>query len=184
MKNILILLAAFFLLTACVPFLDVAQMTPAQIGAKTTVYRDDFKKNTSIVAMPLVFGDYGIDNYNLAVFKSDSSAIVLYSLEFKTLRGYSQGWAFWDAAVDQDGKEFEVGTPSRDVLDGGSVRERISVNLTRAYLDSKRATGVTIRIDGKGVEQVINVPGNYIAAFLDQADTILKSNDYSQAVHL
>ena len=177
MKIILCLSATTALFCGCVALPTVNSLSPEQISARGVVVRDDFKKNSLLNGMQINLGNFGLDNFALMAFKNDFNTNILYSITFKTIRGYNQGWAFWHAAVDQNAKEFKTTVVYRNVEDGGMTRECVDVSLSRDYLESKRTTGVNIRMEGtSGATKVLNLPSNYIDGFLSGVDSAFVSH--------
>jgi PDZ domain len=80
----------------------------------------------------------------------------------------SNGWRFYDRAIDRDGKALVVDVLARNVQYGSTVTEQFMAKLSVPYLQSHRDTGLDIRFDGKGGSLVVQLPASYVQAMLDR----------------
>ena len=80
----------------------------------------------------------------------------------------SNGWRFYDRAIDRDGKALVVDVLARNVQYGSTVTEQFMAKLSVPYLQNHRDTGLDIHFDGKGGSLVVQLPASYVQAMLDR----------------
>jgi len=171
LKTTLLILIIGLSAFGCAGLPPIEKQSAAEIAARTTFYRDNFKKVSSVDGEKFgVFLYNGVDDFEawLHAEKQDGKETV-FALLVKTTRGNSYGWAFWGEAFDKDGANLNVEKIASEVGDGGVTYELIGVHMVHSYLESHRASGIFLRIDGKRAQKVINVPANYIDGFLNKA---------------
>lgn len=182
MKATLAAFAVSLSLVGCASNPTISQQSASQGEVTTAVSRDNFRKLTFVEAQKISFNnmpwyDPGLDQgvYWLSAVKADSEADPTYSLQFKTIRGNAFGWAFWETAYDESGAQLPVKKIGSEVQDGGITYEQIAVGLTRDFLNAHLHTGIRLRIDGQRAKKEINLPANYISAFLNKTDSTFGS---------
>lgn len=77
-------------------------------------------------------------------------------------------WSFLEEAHDKNGQSLSLTKIDRQVSSG--IRETVGVNLTRAYLQSHRHTGIDLRIDGQRGWVKVLVSPTYVDGFLRALD--------------
>lgn len=135
----------------------------SKAGAATTVKRDDFKKLTWINGMRRALPAQDIE-YNLYARLEDSGGRS-YWLRVSSKRSYISGWAFYEYAVDSDGKRLSLENFS-DVGSGGTTYESLHIPMSIRYLEEKRDGGLDIKIYGKRDSAEIRVGSWLIESFL------------------
>ena len=160
MKNAIIALAV--LLAGCANTsnpVSVAQATKANYDpyAKQTTVLGELVKQRNYLGMSVVLyrleANLGTDTepaVRLDVGANSSRTNVLY------------------AATDIDATTLSVA----HVGHGADMNadENVSVGLTRAYLESHKASGLDIRLTGSGQPLIVKVPGPYVEGFLTKLD--------------
>jgi len=162
------------LLAGCASLPTLSQQTPEQIASRSAVRRDEFTKMTFVDGQHVLFGDWGQNRYYLGAARQGETGEPVYSLAMFSRRTFREGWAFWNSASDSDGAKLPTEKAGSDVTEGGGTSEAVQVVLSRAYLDQHIETGVKLKIYGRGVEQILEVPGNYIKGFLMKVDQTFK----------
>ena len=82
-------------------------------------------------------------------------------------------WHRYSSAWDSGGKQLETRSLGNDVdcsRYGCSYSEDVGVDITRAYLEAHRGSGLSLKVSGSGGEVVVRVPGGYVAGFLERFD--------------
>lgn len=156
---------ALILLCGCATLPSVDKQTAAEVQQRSRLKRDEFTKMTVLEGEMLVFGDFGSNNYRLLAMKGDGSTTE-YFLRLQTRRVYSQGWAFWRSAHDEQGKAFRVEKVQSEVENAGATLEVVLVVLSRDYLEAVKGSGIKIRVDGDRAQQTCELPPNFIQGFL------------------
>lgn len=92
---------------------------------------------------------------------------VVYGIYVKD--SYTKAWRYYDTAYDSDGTKFKAVSSGRDVSCGRfcTYFENFTIPITRDYLKKYAATGIKMKISGRGPgEEVFNLPPGYIQGFL------------------
>lgn len=128
---------------------------------------DDFKKITSFKGQQLDSGDSTVflRSWKLADGKLSHQVYVADT--------YYGGWRFYQSATDSDGKDLEFTSINRSVgtcgrYTGCSHNEHVGISVSKAYLESKKTTGMRFRVYGKGGQETFTLPGDYIADYLNE----------------
>ncbi|MBS0427585.1 MAG: hypothetical protein JSR41_09900 [Proteobacteria bacterium] len=142
--------------------------TEAEWAAQIRVNADPYTKVTTIRGASIKSGQSSLQ---LTAARSDRDTGVEPKLVFYASIFYSsRGWAMFDSANSIDGRSWPTKSVRRDVLSCASqicsYGELVLVDVDSAYLRSKIADGVNLKIWGPGGEQVFVIPGAYISAFL------------------
>lgn len=81
-------------------------------------------------------------------------------------------YGYYSSASDKKKNSFKVESLKRNY--GGTLgySEDFLVDVTEKYLRSKKESGIEIRVNGRseGDDYIIEIPGNYIKAFLEKFD--------------
>ncbi len=146
-----------------------------KVSKQTTVKRDEFKKRL-IIRSPQVSCSDDVagqaNRYEFVAIKPDGGEIKFYLL-FTSARTANWGWARWNKAIDEHGKEFEMNEESSNVSNISMAAETASGVLPREYLELHKKTGVNVKIYGaRNAEKTILLLPNIIAGFLQRADSV------------
>ena len=144
------------------------------VAAKTTPRRDEFKKLTSINSPRVLYAGDGLLNisrFELTAERKDGEEVRYFLLMF-TQRRSSLGWAFWETAADQNGKQFTLIREGTEVLNGGIVQELYSARVTREYLESVKTGGITWQFYGRRATERTPISANLVSGFLNKADDV------------
>lgn len=171
MKSAIVLLALLTSLSGCAK--SINWQDPQEISRHIAVGHDAFK-NLDTFDGPNCAGAPNEDIVLLRAWRiaDKPTAFQLYVSDeytYEIMRS-GVGWRFYSLAHDSDGNQLPTVQISRNVNWCGryvcAYREDIAVTLTREYLEAKRDRGISIKVSGKGGEQIVAVPPAYIQAFL------------------
>jgi hypothetical protein len=139
---------------------------PQAVARNVHVQRDEFRKVT-VFTGPSALDE--LDLVLLRAFRSDggSTSIEIYlrwQYEDSRFHGYR-------SALDSNGNQLSVRNISQNVVTCKAAwacvyAENVAVNVTRAYLENNRQTGIRFKLIGDGGESVFSLPPAYIAGFL------------------
>jgi hypothetical protein len=135
-------------------------------GSKIQAKYDEFKKLTNYTGPNVASGS---DAVFLRAAKLDSGLI---TIQIYVSDYYEGEWRFYNSAWDSDGNRLNVTLISRKVgscgrYGGCSHYEDVGINITREYLEARRASGIRFKLSGRGGDEIFALPGPYISAFLD-----------------
>ena len=150
---------------------------PSEIAAKIQVQRDTFKQTTMFegpncapnpretIILLRAWKPFNSDDLTYQLYLSDEYT-------YEIMRG-GVGWRFYATTHDSEGIALPTTQISRAVNWCGryvcSYREIVGATVTRPYLDAHKDQGITIKVSGKGGENIFVVPATYIQAFLTVA---------------
>ena len=172
---VLTLIPLLLMMPACGPRI-INWNDPQETASRIEVNYDQFKKITTITG-PNCAPDPHDDELMLRAWKLESGRIefqvyISDKYTYEIVRG-GLGWRFYTQAHDNNGEQHPVVQISRTVNWCGrntcSYLEVVGVTVTRDYLAAHSTNGIMLKISGKGGEQIISIPGPYIAAFLKKA---------------
>lgn len=171
---ILISAPLLLLLSGCGPRI-INWDNPQEAASRIEIKHDPFQKVTTITG-PNCASNPQEDALMLRAWRLDSgrTEIQIYVSDeytYEIMRS-GVGWRFYTLAHDSEGHELPVVQISRAVNWCGrykcSYLEVVGVTITREYLVAHEATGIILKISGKGGEYIVTIPGPYIQAFLKQ----------------
>jgi hypothetical protein len=153
-----------------------ASRDPGWVAERTSVEKDDFKKLVTVVS-PTVRGvmDGGQYDVFLRGWKDLKSRTRTTSDGFQIYVATVHGgrWHRYSSAWDSGGSQLETRSLGNDVdcsRYGCSYSEDIGIDVTRAYLEAHRGSGLSLKVSGSGGEAVVRVPAGYVAGFLARFD--------------
>jgi hypothetical protein len=138
----------------------------ADLRATIEVKYDEFKKVTNYTGANVASDP---DRVFLRAWKPDGSSATfqIYVMDF-----YSGQWRFYNSVLDSNGTKLDLTLISRDI--GSCSRqaectryEHVGINITRAYLEKHRQSGIRFKLSGLAGEEVFSVPAAHINAFLE-----------------
>ena len=110
-----------------------------------------------------------LDYLFIRAWKYDNNPNISYQIYVKDR--YGDNWRYYEHAYDSDGSKIDTTLISRDVSScsqyGCAFDEHIGLNVSKAYLESHKETGIRFKISGTGGEEIFFIPGTYIKAFLE-----------------
>lgn len=140
----------------------------AQSSKRVTFRRDEYKKITWINTGKYTTTDRGV-NYEMYASLKDGAEPDYY-LKVSSARSFSEGWAFYDSAIDIDGNEYDLFRKS-DVGYGGATYEWLHIPLSRTYLEGHRKSGLDMKVYGGRDSVIVQVPGWVVETLLRQVDS-------------
>lgn len=162
------------LLTACMtPAPAPAAWHPltdsAQVAAATRVTHDDYKKATAFV------GANASENNSLYLRGWRDDRTKALDLQIYATSFYSGEWRFYGEAYDSDGSKLDFISIDKKVDSCGSARgcyyeEAVGLNVSRAYLEAHKETGIRYKVSGKVGEFTGFLPAAYVKGFLASVD--------------
>lgn len=161
-----------FVLAGCLPTYvsppaPVIPTDPAAIAAATKINHDDFQKITT-------YRGVNADSYVplfLRAYRQDVDQTTKYQIYSQIF--YSGDWQFYSTAFDANGKKMDLTKIASKVesCSGGTCyhSEDFALNVTRAYLEENRETGIKFKVSGKieGGDRVKFIPPGIIKGFLE-----------------
>ncbi len=169
------LVALIIVLSGCTSMLEPQNFD--QTYNKVTFSEDKYKGNRTYEAPQITLkSNSGLDAswlYGfLRLIKSDTSnSYCLYG------KYEGSNWAFFDKANDSESKSLQVAKIDRHVgtfVSKTNVTEDVCIVLDREYLESKKDTGLNIKLIGQRREITFVVPAYYIQGFLKAVDLVEK----------
>ena len=141
--------------------------TAEDVAAQTTLESDSFKGTTFISGPTFHVKDdvFGV-RWHLWTRPGDD-------LCYLSLTDLRDDWAFFDHAADSNGRRFDVVQQDQSVY-AHMVQEQLYLSFPVTYLKAHAGSGTTIKIWGLRGEEVFDVPGFYIAGFLQAAASVAK----------
>jgi hypothetical protein len=89
------------------------------------------------------------------------------------------GWNFFNSASDITGTPLNVHQLAREVESGANVREEIAIDLPRNFLESRKAQGLNIKIQGNRGDMIIEIPPAYITGYLEKYDSEMEKKGFT-----
>jgi hypothetical protein len=165
MKTIILLAA---LLAGCVstqPKIDTSNSQA--VLSNINIEHDNYKKATKYSGPEI---DTGSGAVFIRAFHDHKSNIVAYQIYLADQYRSTQ-WRFYSDAYDSDGTRLETNVIDRKVFDcakytGCFYTEHIGINIPESYLETKKNTGINIKVSGKAGEKIISIPAGYVKAFI------------------
>jgi len=140
------------------------------VAGASSVQRDDYAKTTTYRGPNLASKPQ--DQLFVQARKTDAGSIT-YQIFVKI--NYSGVWRFYNQAYDPEGNALYTTLLSRNLAqcqDNDCVHsERLSVDVTRNYLQEHLQSGLRFSMRGKADEEIFFIPSGYIKAFLSLAET-------------
>lgn len=175
MKRILFI-AVMLVLGGCTTMLDPKDK--ASVYKQVTFNQDKFNKSriytAPVISLKSMSGlDTSFMDGQLKLIKSESEETYCLNIEYQ-----NSGWAFFKQAKDTDGKTFklvEINNQIGTFVSQTNISEKHCILLDRAYLDSKRETGLNMKVYGNNTSIEFTLPGYYIDGFLDVSDLVEKN---------
>lgn len=167
MRKLVLICAFIIFASGCFSSEGVNWKSVKNINKNIEVTPDDENKTTSYKG-PTYPGNISGSNIFLRalqshIFDKEFYQIYIHSYYGGNLRDYEK-------AYDSDGNELECKLIDKgetsDETGGVFHNEHIALNITRAYLEEHRTTGVKFTIQGKGGKETFHLPATYITAFL------------------
>lgn len=163
------LLSSFLLTTGCSnSFVAANTITTETYLSQITFSNDPFTKlkvlNGGLLKQTDNLGVYS--TYLRAVKDADND--LLFQLN---LVNYHHGnWIFYNSAYDDSGTKLALTRVSEKTgycgSSGCSKYETFNITFTKNYLESKKDTGLTIKVIGKEGSSILAYPSEYIKAML------------------
>lgn len=143
---------------------EPAYTTSLQVAQACLVRSDPYTKVTTLNGPRVAYGKYGLGAYLLSANRTgaDKQSFLL----VREWRTSSDGWMFLENAHDSTGHSLVTHVLSRDVGDGGTIDESLSVELPKGYLAAHAQSGLNIRLDGQKDNLLVIVPAYYVQGFL------------------
>lgn len=135
---------------------------------RTTTERDEYKRLTWLNGPSIPLAKENL-TYNLYARLEDSGE-KLFWLRIASDRPSGIGWAFYNYAIDGDGKKHHFKRDS-DVGYAGRTFERLHIPVTIDYLQQAKAGGIDMKIYGDRATAEIHMESWLIAAFLRSLET-------------
>lgn len=163
----LIALASAALLAGCAA--APGGIVPMETWARQIeVQHDEFRKTRTTVGAD---AQPGFSRLFLRHIESQQGPAPTAVTQLYIAAKYSGRWHFYSDASDIHGTRLPVTLIDRTVdgcsrYGGCSYTEDVGITLTTDYLRQHLASGIDVRLYGKGGDQTFHVPGPYIEAFL------------------
>lgn len=138
------------------------------VSEQIVVKRDDYKKQTEFIG-PNIAPDKLFDLLFIRAWKSDGSDRADYQIY--VMDHYYGEWRFYNSTWDSKGQQLDTIEISRDVDTCRyrcSFNEHVGINISHAYLDRNKDSGVNFKISGKAGEETFYIPSGYIKGFLSK----------------
>lgn len=164
------------ILVGCATMLDPKDK--ASVYKQVTFSEDKFNKSRIYTApiitlKPMKGLDTSFMDGQLKLIKTENEETYCLNIEYQ-----NSEWAFFKQANDSDGKSFkliEINTKVGTFVSQKNILEKHCILLDRAYLNSKRETGLNMKIYGKNKSIEFTLPGYYVEGFLDASDLVEKN---------
>ncbi len=151
---------------------------PQAITPLIRVDNDPFKKITTYTG-PNCAPDRLADIVALRGWRTDAGETA-YQIYVKDEYTYEigrdgSGWRFYTEAYDSDGQHLELARITQHINSCERYvcvyTESIGIAVARAYLESKKDSGLTFKISGRNGHEIFRIPPAYIQVFLDKVPT-------------
>ena len=139
--------------------------TPATYAAKVTMKSDPFTKSERFFGPQRLLAARFIATENLVALSDPEERSIHIFIE--TDRSPEKGWAFWSDAHDVNGKQLKLTVFKTNVDSQAYVEENVSIDVTKAYLESVPEQGIQIRMDGQNDQLLFDISKAEAAGFLD-----------------
>jgi hypothetical protein len=138
---------------------------PKKLRSKIEKKYDEFKKVTDYYT-PSIEKGYG--EVYLHAMKSDEGPVT-YRIYVDDV--YTDNWKFLVSGWDSDGNSLDVREISRGLLSCTRIlcfhEEKVSIMLTKEYLEKYRSKGLRFKLTGKGGEDVFTIPAAHVDSLLE-----------------
>lgn len=157
-------------LSACAPQ-QVKINDENDVSSAVEISSDQFKKITYFKGprFSTSLGNAGrgvVEEVALDMMRDDKSSLTYHTIFVADY--FSGNWRHYGSAYDIHGNKFIADKVGQDVWckSGCSFEERLSIPVTREYLEEHAQNGITMKISGQGGEEVFSIPSGYIRGFL------------------
>lgn len=163
------LLALSVVLTGCAfgpPIDSIEQATAWSSQVKVT--KDPYKNETNYEGPRLVLAPKG--GLVTMFFRMTKASDGTGSPQLYVISDYYSGhWRFYREANTSDGKSHPLVAIAQNVSSCRSecsYREDVGITFTRAELNDYTVKGMSLKISGRGGEQVVEIPWTFILSFV------------------
>lgn len=174
-----VLFSGCFFITACsTPYVAANTISFEDYLSQVTFSEDSFTKLKVFNGGFLKQNDnLGLYSTNLRAVKSPSSNEFLFQA---FLTNYHYGdWIFYTTAYDDSGTELALNRVSEKVgyCGGGggsgcSKYETFTLTFTQRYLESKKDSGLNVKVIGNNGSSILRYPPDYIKALLTKVSSM------------